>query len=171
MPCGKVTINFFSVRSYGTENREAQHPVPAQSQVYDYILFRGTDIKDIRIVNNDTHPQPLNDPAIMQLSVPPTLGAQNFQNHPVLGAMGPQMNQFGGYSNMADAMGMGCLNTAVGGVGGGRDRNMSGIATGTSKPSELITIGGPTTASSSVLSSNVEPIGGVAINDHGKNIF
>lgn len=159
----------FSVRSFGTEDREAQHPIPAQSQVYDYILFRGTDIKDIRIVNNVT--QPLNDPAIMQLSVPPSLGTQNFQSHPVLGAMGPQMGQFGGYGNMAGAMGG--LNATVGGPAGGlgmagRDRSMSGGAASTSKPSELINLGGPTTASSSVLSTTVEPLGGVPLNDHGK---
>lgn len=156
---------FFAVRSFGTEDREAQYPVPAQSQVYDYILFRGTDIKDIRVVNNVT--QPLNDPAIMQLSVPPSLGAQNFQNHPVLSAMGPQIGQFGGYGNIAGAMGG--LNAAVGGAPGlgmsGRDRTMSAGASSTCKPSELINLGGPTTAPSS---STVEPIGGVPINDHGK---
>ena len=52
-----------SVRSFGTEERETKYPVPAQNQVYDYILFRGSDIKDIRVVNT----QPLNDPAIVQV--------------------------------------------------------------------------------------------------------
>lgn len=162
---------FFSVRSFGTEDREAQYPVPAQSQVYDYILFRGTDIKDIKIVNNVIHSQPLNDPAIMQLSVPPSLGAQNFQNHPVLGAMGPQIGQFGGYGNMAGAMGglSAAVGSAPGGLGiPGRDRSMGSGAPGTSKPSELINIGGSTTTPSSVHSTSVEPIGAV-INDHGKN--
>lgn len=51
------------VRSFGTEDRQAQYPVPAQSQVYDYILFRGTDIKDISIVNTQQLP---NDPAIVR---------------------------------------------------------------------------------------------------------
>ncbi|XP_066246762.1 protein LSM14 homolog B isoform X6 [Euwallacea similis] len=84
----ECTIALASVRSFGTENRDAQFPVPAQNQVYDYILFRGSDIKDIRIVNNVApHPQPLNDPAIMQLSVPPSLGGQSFQQHPILGHM------------------------------------------------------------------------------------
>ncbi|KAF7282728.1 hypothetical protein GWI33_002119 [Rhynchophorus ferrugineus] len=83
----ECTIALASVRSFGTENREAQFPVPAQNQVYDYILFRGSDIKDISIVNSVPHTQPLNDPAIMQLSVPPSLGPQQFQQHPILGHM------------------------------------------------------------------------------------
>lgn len=60
------------MRSFGTEDRETQYPVAPQNQVYDYILFRGSDIKDIRVVNNV--PSLPNDPAIMQLSVPPSLG-------------------------------------------------------------------------------------------------
>lgn len=51
-----------SVRSFGTEDRQTQFPVPAQSQVYEYILFRGSDIKDITIVNTQQLP---NDPAIV----------------------------------------------------------------------------------------------------------
>lgn len=78
-----------------------------QNQVYDYILFRGSDIKDIRVVNNVVSTLP-NDPAIMQLSVPPSLGQQQYQpqgfSHPVLGPMGPPMpqnyNPYGGLGNM-----------------------------------------------------------------------
>lgn len=80
----------FSVRSFGTEDRETQYPVAPQNQVYDYILFRGSDIKDIRVLNNVSSLP--NDPAIMQLSVPPTLGPiggapyqQPQFNHPVVG--------------------------------------------------------------------------------------
>ncbi|KAK9693492.1 Scd6-like Sm domain [Popillia japonica] len=97
----ECTIALASVRSFGTEDRDTSYPVAPQNQVYDYILFRGSDIKDIRVVNNvQTLP---NDPAIMQLTVPPSLGPQQFQaqafQHPVLGHMGPQLGQFGaGYS-------------------------------------------------------------------------
>lgn len=50
-----------------------------QQTVYDYILFRGSDIKDIRVVNSVAIP---NDPAIMQMQLPPQ--QQNF----------PPTNQF-----------------------------------------------------------------------------
>ncbi|XP_077286645.1 LSM14 family protein trailer hitch isoform X2 [Arctopsyche grandis] len=86
----ECTIALASVRSFGTEDRETQYPVAPQNQVYDYILFRGSDIKDIRVLNNVSSLP--NDPAIMQLSVPPTLGPiggapyqQPQFNHPVVG--------------------------------------------------------------------------------------
>lgn len=148
----ECTIALASVRSFGTEDRETQYPVPAQNQVYDYILFRGSDIKDIRVVNNvaHPHPQPLNDPAIMQLSVPPTLGGQPFQSHPVLGPMGPQIGQFAGaYGNIGP---LGGMNAGMG-PGLGIQRDTRGL--GGSKPSELI-IPGPE-PTSSVLSPTVEP--------------
>jgi len=56
------------VRSFGTEDRETAYPIAPQPTVYDYILFRGSDIKDIRVVNNVAIP---NDPAIMQMHLPP----------------------------------------------------------------------------------------------------
>lgn len=92
-------IVFFSVRSYGTEDRETQFPISPQNQVYDYILFRGSDIKDIRVVNN-VPPMP-NDPAIMQMQLPSQqmVGQQAFQPQqfpvPVMGHLGAQMGQFG----------------------------------------------------------------------------
>lgn len=67
----ECTIALSSVRSYGTEDRKTTYPVPAQHQVYDFILFRGSDIKDIRVLTT-TIP---NDPAIVQLSVPPSLSS------------------------------------------------------------------------------------------------
>lgn len=140
------------MRSFGTEDRDTQYPVPAQNQVYDYILFRGSDIKDIRVVNNVAHPQPLNDPAIMQLSVPPSLGGQPFQTHPVLGPMGPQMGQFG-----AAYGAMGPLGGLAPGVG--RDSRAG-------KPGDLVM--GAQEAPQSVMSPAVEPPR--PANSHG-NVF
>lgn len=69
-------LNFLTVRSFGTEDRETPYPIPPQPTVYDYILFRGSDIKDIRVINNVAIP---NDPAIMQMHLPPQQNfAQNF---------------------------------------------------------------------------------------------
>lgn len=53
------------MQSFGTEDRPTEFKVPAQSQIYNYILFRGSDIKDIKVIT----PQiPLNDPAIVQVT-------------------------------------------------------------------------------------------------------
>ena len=66
------TLNFlFSVRSFGTEDRPTDRPVAPRDEVYEYIIFRGTDIKDIRVCQ----PPPTlkaglpNDPAIVRLRV------------------------------------------------------------------------------------------------------
>lgn len=91
------------MRSFGTEDRETQYPVAPQTQVYDYILFRGSDIKDIRVLNNV--PSLPNDPAIMQMSVPPTLGGASAPaqfggqyNHPVVGqTQYPQYHPMAGF--------------------------------------------------------------------------
>uniref|UniRef100_A0A0A9WW08 Sm domain-containing protein n=1 Tax=Lygus hesperus TaxID=30085 RepID=A0A0A9WW08_LYGHE len=64
------TIALANVRSFGTEDRKTAHPVPPQNQIYDYILFRATDIKDISVVPPT---QLLYDPAIVQLSAPSTM--------------------------------------------------------------------------------------------------
>lgn len=97
----ECTIALASVRSYGTEDREVENPVPPQPQTYDFILFRGSDIKDIRVVNN----QLPNDPAIVQMTVPPSMGTSSYQPdsfNPLLGQMGTSMaNQ---YSNMYNPM-------------------------------------------------------------------
>lgn len=59
-------IYFLPVQSFGTEDRPTEFKVPAQSQIYNYILFRGSDIKDIKVIT----PQiALNDPAIVQVTI------------------------------------------------------------------------------------------------------
>lgn len=69
-----------SVRSWGTEGRVAQlgrpqEEIPPNENVYDYIVFRAADVKDLKI--DDPHPdrsrpppapQSLQDPAILGVS-------------------------------------------------------------------------------------------------------
>jgi hypothetical protein len=62
----------FLVRSFGTEDRPTDRPVAPRDEVYEYIIFRGSDIKDIRVCQ-PPKPQPTlegglpNDPAIVQV--------------------------------------------------------------------------------------------------------
>ncbi|XP_055704432.1 protein LSM14 homolog B isoform X3 [Phlebotomus papatasi] len=135
----ECTIALANVRSFGTEDRETQFPIAAQNQVYDYILFRGSDIKDIRVCNSAPIP---NDPAIMQMHLP-QMGQQPFQpphfpmtlGHPMGGP--PQMGQFGPYGMPMGGTGVG------GGATGGQNlapgQNIPGVPSGMQKqkPSEL----------------------------------
>ncbi|XP_020286424.1 protein LSM14 homolog A-A isoform X2 [Pseudomyrmex gracilis] len=110
----ECTIALANVRSFGTEDRETQLPVAPQNQVYEYILFRGSDIKDIRVVNNVSSIP--NDPAIVQMTVQPSMNQQSYQPqpsyaHPMMGQMGPMGGQYGapygmGMGTMGPVMGM-----------------------------------------------------------------
>jgi len=74
------TVALSKVRSFGTEDRPTDRPVAPRDEIYEYIIFRGTDIKDIRVCQ-PPKPHPTlegglpNDPAIVQHSASSTMSS------------------------------------------------------------------------------------------------
>ena len=63
------------VRSFGTEDRPTDHPVKARDEVYEYIIFKASDIKDLVVCEGPKETDTgdvFDDPAIVSVSKPPT---------------------------------------------------------------------------------------------------
>ena len=74
------TVALENVKSFGTEGRRGNpdDEIPPNDQIYDYIVFRGSDVKDLTIVEPPKEnkppqaPQMPNDPAILGVSCCPS---------------------------------------------------------------------------------------------------
>ncbi|XP_017589935.1 PREDICTED: protein LSM14 homolog B isoform X4 [Corvus brachyrhynchos] len=80
LPC-LIPVHPLVVRSFGTEDRPTDRPAPPREEIYEYIIFRGSDIKDITVCEppkaQHTLPQ---DPAIVQSSLG-SASTSSFQPH------------------------------------------------------------------------------------------
>lgn len=68
------TVALEQVVSFGTEGRRPEDEVAPTDIVYDYIVFRGSDVKDLRIEgtpkeNQPPKPRVPDDPAILGVSL------------------------------------------------------------------------------------------------------
>lgn len=100
------TVSLENVRSFGTEGRKGrpEEEIAPSDQVYEYIVFRGSDVKDLRIeehpsIKENKPPAVPDDPAIVGARARPGAQGPN-QNAPPAGAFGqgpyPPNNFYGG---------------------------------------------------------------------------
>ncbi|CAF1685943.1 unnamed protein product, partial [Adineta ricciae] len=65
------TVALSKVRSFGTEDRPTDRPVPARDEIFEYIIFRGADIEDLQ-VREPPQTALTQDPAIVESSMYPS---------------------------------------------------------------------------------------------------
>lgn len=68
------TVALEQVKSFGTEGRDPENEIPPSDNIYEYIVFRGSDVKDLRIEKDPVkepvkQPQVPDDPAILGVSL------------------------------------------------------------------------------------------------------
>lgn len=105
------TIALENVVSFGTEGRRGNpaEEIPPSTSIYEYIVFRGSDVKDISVAEEKEAPQPEppqvpDDPAILGVSdvlasssIPPLpqFWLPESTDRPLVGANDLMMKYFG----------------------------------------------------------------------------
>ncbi|CAG8565452.1 18639_t:CDS:2 [Acaulospora morrowiae] len=90
------TVALEQVRSFGTEGRRGNpaEEIPPSDNVFEYIVFRGSDVKDLHVCEAPAQqqsmaPQVPNDPAILGTTAPRPPSFQGFAPPPPLGVQPP----------------------------------------------------------------------------------
>ncbi|TPX50524.1 hypothetical protein SeMB42_g00680 [Synchytrium endobioticum] len=78
------TVSLEHVRCFGTEGRRnGTDEIPPSDQIFDFVQFRGSDIKDLSVIEAPPPPRAppqFNDPAILSTQMPPHLGPTGYSN-------------------------------------------------------------------------------------------
>jgi len=74
------TIALQNVKSFGTEGRKSPN-IPASNESYNFIIFRGKDIKDLTVLSAKGS-EPYQDPAIITVNQRPTSKGKGGQRPP-----------------------------------------------------------------------------------------
>ncbi|GBC04162.1 hypothetical protein RclHR1_05540015 [Rhizophagus clarus] len=90
------TVALEQVRSYGTEGRRGNpaEEIPPSDNIFEYIVFRGSDVKDLHVCEAPAQQQSLppqvpNDPAILGTTAPRPPSYQGFAPPPPMGVQPP----------------------------------------------------------------------------------
>lgn len=90
------TVALEQVRSYGTEGRRGSpaEEIPPSDNIFEYIVFRGSDVKDLHVCEAPAQQQSLppqvpNDPAILGTTAPRPPSFQSYAPPPPMGVQPP----------------------------------------------------------------------------------
>eukprot|EP00441_Pelagodinium_beii_P032642 CAMPEP_0197645040 /NCGR_PEP_ID=MMETSP1338-20131121/17819_1 /TAXON_ID=43686 ORGANISM="Pelagodinium beii, Strain RCC1491" /NCGR_SAMPLE_ID=MMETSP1338 /ASSEMBLY_ACC=CAM_ASM_000754 /LENGTH=401 /DNA_ID=CAMNT_0043218531 /DNA_START=54 /DNA_END=1259 /DNA_ORIENTATION=+ len=131
------TIALQSVRCFGTEGRKMPE-IPPSSEVYDFIIFRGQDIKDLTVLESmgSDKPASASDPAIVSINQRPSgKDGKGGKGGPAPGQTGPPKGFGKGMAEQApDPWGKGSYGASAGSAGwGARESSDRGWGAGAPK--------------------------------------
>uniref|UniRef100_A0A915D2K7 FFD box profile domain-containing protein n=1 Tax=Ditylenchus dipsaci TaxID=166011 RepID=A0A915D2K7_9BILA len=84
------TISLSKVRSFGTEDRPSEQPVPSNDDVFEFVVFKAADIKELMVCETPKITSALrgglpNDPAIVSFSATPAFSPPSGVSTPYSG--------------------------------------------------------------------------------------